>query len=133
MSEAWKSFLHFAGIESKSEILPMDAMHMTMAFRAKPSIKIWLKNHAGAKKINSTQFGSHPARPEYCWSYIDAWLKAYAPHREGYNLDELDIYEIPEHPFLLNIKDTNYWVAVAPMNLVKLQESSKCAELRRPE
>jgi len=131
MSEAWKSFMHFSGIEAKAEILPMDALHMTMAFRAKPSIKIWLKTHAGAKKLTSTQFGGHPARPEYCWSYVDAWLKAYAPHREGYNLDELDIYEIPEYPFLLNIKDTDYWVAVAPMNLVKLKSTE--SQQRRPD
>jgi len=119
--EAWESFKHFSGISQESKMLPMDALHLSMAFRAKHTIKIWEKTHAGANKITASEFKDHPAKPPYALTHIFAWLKAYSPHREdGFSPDELDIYEIPEHPFLIHLQNSNFWITIAPMKTLSI-------------
>jgi len=127
--EAWYSFKHFSGFDLAKDNIPMDALHATMAFRANPAVKIWQKTHAGAKKITVSEFKDHPAKPESAWIHVDAWLKAYSPHREGgFSVAELEIYEIPDFPFLINIQDTNFWIVVAPMITLSIKPN----EVRRP-
>ena len=127
VSEDWKNFCHFAGIDINRNRLPMDACHLSTCFFAKTSIETWIKTHSGASKISFSSLKKDIYFPANGIKLFDGWLDAYTFGGDFLNItvDDIDVYKMEDSPFIFNVRDTKFWVLVAPMTELGVNLSSK--------
>lgn len=120
---AWKNFKQMSGLENVAKNLPMDRPCFSVAFRANDGVETWTKTHEGAtplgfEVLSYPEFRDDPDLPVWALRCLDGWLRVYDLNADDWLLptkeDDLVYYKIPEHPFLINVKMTNFWIMIAP-------------------
>ena len=114
--DIWESYKKLAGIQKAfKDTIPMDLCHVSTCYRARATVEIWREQHKGLR-VTPGEFLAHPYLSDDAWNMISCWLHAYNPYREKpYNpMKDLEYYIIPDQPYLVHLKDTWLWIALAP-------------------
>ena len=118
---AWHLFTQMSGFSHVRKNLPMDRQQVSSAFRADATIDIWKETHMGATILSYKELMENPDLPDGTHGCIRKWLDVYdhSPFPDPpTSRSDLVIYHIPEHPFLVNIKGTNFWILIAPTTTI---------------
>lgn len=125
--DIWISYKKLAGIqEAFSDTMPRDLLAISTCFFAKETVDIWREQHKDLR-VTPGEFLAHLYLSDYAWNMISCWLRAYNPDKEKpyHPYEDLEYYSIPEHPFLVHLKDSRLWVALAPRTIPRKDASEQ--------